>query len=1299
MKKMIAILCVVVLAASAVIGVTNVRSSNKIKGLNEDLASMQDLIKENQKNMDALTEEVAEKAEALTVKEAEIETLTADVADKAEQIEQLTADVADKEAKIESLTADVADKTAQITALNATVETHAAEIAALTEQASAAQAQIDTLAAESAEKNAQIETLSADLTSAQQKLQLIIDTITGTDAEEASEPEEALPALPQTDDVIRGFQVMETREDPLLNATLIRFEHQQTGAELIYIANDDINRAFALSFLTDAVDDTGLPHALEHMLINGSEKYPSSSLFFNLQFQTYNTGMNAYTTSRFTYYPVSSLSEAQLLKLADFYTDSCFHPAFLADENTFRTQIWRYRLENADADLALEGTLYSEVLGRQTLEDTARTNALRLLFPGAQAGNVFAGDPDRIPDLTCDLLTAYHAQYYHPSNCVAFLYGQLTDYAAFLELLDGYFSAYERKEVTRAEDAYTPIEAPIVQSFAYPVEQDFDPEDATAVCYGIVCPGLKQDPNQELALITLSQLLGSEASDFQQALKAALPSGTFSVALEQDGPEDALMIYAYNINPENAELFRQTVDAQLAAIAENGIPQDQLDGIMAQLSISTLLIREMNDPLQTVIQPMLTYYTGLGRIWGLQEYQATLMQMDDLNREGVYAQAVGQWLIDSASTVLATTAPVPGAREQKDAEQAQALAEIKAGMTEEEIAAIVELSNAPADADDASAYVAQLQAVTVESLPDEVKQYAVSDQIDDMGVRHIDATAAVSGVGHVSLYLDAAGLAQEDIHWFNLYTSLIGNLDTAAHTKAELLPLLSRYLLGGSIELSVIEPEAGGYHPYLCMSWLAQDDDLATGYDLMRELLFDTKTDDPALLLEQVQALKSALKSGVNANPLSVQLYRAIAVHDEAYRYLTYATQLEYCDFLTEAEQLLKEDPDAAVAKLESIRQYFNNSANAVVLFAGSEESAALNRTAADAFLAGLEQREIEAAVYDLPVPAAKEGLIIESGVQNNLLLADYDALGVESFDAGLHVITTLVQDAYLFPLLRDQYGVYTPNHGVFEREGMYICTYRDPNIDETYAVLEQLPEQIAALDLDQETLDGYILRTYSNIAMPEGELSGALTAALNTLQGIPQDRKQAWLHQIKQVTPEAVKETAPLYAALAESGVRSTSGSASVLQAHAEAFDQILNPFGAQDSAQTVLNDIAEGDVYYDAVRFAFEHGLMEAVSEDSFGVAKDAVVGDWALGVFQMLGGIGTQVDATEALSRIGLLPPEITADAPMTRTDLTGACNVLCQMVEIEPIDTTLPDSESDNATRGDVALLLMRLDAVE
>ncbi|MBO4883852.1 MAG: insulinase family protein, partial [Clostridia bacterium] len=210
-------------------------------------------------------------------------------------------------------------------------------------------------------------------------------------------------ALPAVGDVVYGFEVKEIREFPMIDAQIVRFEHQKTGAELFYIANDDTNRVFDLTFFTDAIDRTGLPHVFEHSTLDGSEKYPSKALFFNLSYQTYNTYMNAFTMDRLTSYPVASLSEAQLLKYADYYTDSCLHPMILEDESIFREEAWRYRLESEDAPLTIEGTVYSEMMGATTQSSAAYMNSMKVTFPGSMVGNEYGGFPAYIPDMTWEM--------------------------------------------------------------------------------------------------------------------------------------------------------------------------------------------------------------------------------------------------------------------------------------------------------------------------------------------------------------------------------------------------------------------------------------------------------------------------------------------------------------------------------------------------------------------------------------------------------------------------------------------------------------------------------------------------------------------------------------------------------------------------------------------------------------------------------------------------------------------------------------------------------------------------------
>ena len=1065
--------------------------------------------------------------------------------------------------------------------------------------------------------------------------------------------------LPAVGDTVEGFTVQEIRDFPLLGAEAILFEHDRTGAHLMYIANNDTNRVFDLTFFTRAIDNTGLPHVFEHATLNGSDKYPSTALFFNLMYQTYNTFMNALTSSLYTTYPVASLSEAQLLRYADFYTDSCLHPSILEKESIYREEAWRYRMADMDDELTIEGTVYSEMLAATNLNSMAYLNILRTAFPGSTIGNESGGDPEYIPDMTWDGLKEYHDTFYHPSNCMVYLYGQFEDYAAFLRLLDEAFAPYERREFTFEDAGYTPITEPVEASYAFPVEAGSDTENRTNCFYAFVCPGLKDDPQEELILNTLTDLLIVDASPLQQQLKKVLPSGTFATYIEMDAPEDAIVFYAANINPEDAAVFKETVDSVLAEVAETGFAQDLVDGVMSSLSMSVKLSREDSSVGTNLIAagPLVSCYASTGDPFNYLDYVAGMENMDAWNQEGLYKAAISDWLLNSTTTALATTYPEPGLREELDAAEAARLAEVKASLSEEELQAIIEQTNAEKQSEDASAYVAQLQAVTVASLPEEMREYTVSDVMGEDGIRRLNAQADVDGVGQTLLLLDAAGLPQEDIHWFALYTTLLGEMDTSEHTKEELASLMTRYLYNGQIRLSLL-PRYGtkDFHPYLRAGWIAADEDLAAGYDLVYELLYGTQFTDTETLLGKIQQTKATLKSSINNSPYSAQLYRSFGAYVPLYAYYDYFNFLAYYAFLEEAEQLMEASPEMVAAKLEEIQNFFHNRANAIAAYAGSTEGIEVNASLADAFLEKLDDQPLEPAVYDFGKPAASEALIVDSAVQYNCVVSDFETIGLPEYTADLAAVSSLISDVYLMPMLREQYGVYTPLHGFVDDGGAYFISYRDPNITETYQVYEELPAFLSELEIDQETLDGYILSNYSTYAMPEGELSGAISAMTSRLSEEPEDLKLQYMRELKALTPETLHAYAAAYEAMMENGLRFTAGGAAAISAHEELFDTVLNPFGTVDTSAdpATLGDLA-CELYplftgldgspEEAVAFFAENGIMDPESAADETISAAAVEEFLAF----LSQAIGVPYEADVAAT-----------DEPLTKGEMSGIVN---------------------------------------
>lgn len=84
------------------------------------------------------------------------------------------------------------------------------------------------------------------------------------------------------------------------------FRHDATGTECMSVSNDDENKTFGVVFRTPVEDSTGIPHILEHSVLNGSKKYPVKEPFVELIKGSLHTFINAFTYPDRTCYPVAS---------------------------------------------------------------------------------------------------------------------------------------------------------------------------------------------------------------------------------------------------------------------------------------------------------------------------------------------------------------------------------------------------------------------------------------------------------------------------------------------------------------------------------------------------------------------------------------------------------------------------------------------------------------------------------------------------------------------------------------------------------------------------------------------------------------------------------------------------------------------------------------------------------------------------------------------------------------------------------------------------------------------------------
>ena len=178
-------------------------------------------------------------------------------------------------------------------------------------------------------------------------------------------------------DQLHGFTVLTREELPEIDGTAYALSHRKSGARLLYLANDDANKAFSIAFKTPPADDTGVFHILEHSVLCGSDKFPVKEPFVDLLKSSMQTFLNAMTFPDKTLYPVASTNDQDLLNLADVYLDAVLHPAIYHKRAIFEQEGWHYELA-ADAEADEGDSIAGDVVAATEAEDgQARARAQR----------------------------------------------------------------------------------------------------------------------------------------------------------------------------------------------------------------------------------------------------------------------------------------------------------------------------------------------------------------------------------------------------------------------------------------------------------------------------------------------------------------------------------------------------------------------------------------------------------------------------------------------------------------------------------------------------------------------------------------------------------------------------------------------------------------------------------------------------------------------------------------------------------------------------------------------------------
>lgn len=224
-----------------------------------------------------------------------------------------------------------------------------------------------------------------------------------------------------------GFVLEYEQHFPEYDFTAYLYKHKTYNCPFLYIKTKDQHNFFSTSFRTTNTDDSGISHILEHLVLQGSEKYPVRSIFNEMRKRSFATFMNGFTSIEWTSFPFSTTNSKDYFNLLDIYLDSTFHPSLT--EEIFKSECHHLEFEipnNSSSSLRHTGVVYNEMIGEQSRPANRFSNLIRRnLYDDSVLGLNYGGDPQKISRLTLESVKEYHKKYYHPSNAIFFHYGSI----------------------------------------------------------------------------------------------------------------------------------------------------------------------------------------------------------------------------------------------------------------------------------------------------------------------------------------------------------------------------------------------------------------------------------------------------------------------------------------------------------------------------------------------------------------------------------------------------------------------------------------------------------------------------------------------------------------------------------------------------------------------------------------------------------------------------------------------------------------------------------------------------------
>ena len=935
----------------------------------------------------------------------------------------------------------------------------------------------------------------------------------------------------------------------------IYLKHQKSGARVVLLRNDDVNKAFTIAFRTPPFNHSGMPHIMEHSVLCGSKKFPVKEPFVDLLKSSLNTFLNAMTYSDKTIYPVSSCNDKDFHNLVDIYMDAVLNPNLYTNDLIMKQEGWHYEL-NEKGELIYNGVVYNEMKGAfSNPQEVLESISQRSLFPDNVYGFESGGIPENIPELTQEDFINFHKKYYHPSNSYIIIYGNFND--DILDFLDEeYLSKYDKIQVSSQISEQKPFkELKEVQS-EYFVNDDSLLKDNTQMAFSI---GLNKDISQEdkAALDIISKvLIDAQGSPIERSI---IDNGIGDVVY--GGFIDEMLQPVFKICVEGSEAskkdqFVDTILSTIKSVKEEGIKRKALEGIINYLEFRT---REANygGMSKGIIYAMASLSTLLyddNAPFEFAYYDKIFTFLREKLNTTYYEDLIDKYILNNPHRSLVVLSPSTTVKEKEEKALREKLDKYQNSLSKEEIEKIIkdterlkEYQRTP-DSKEASNSIPIL---TKEDLDLNVLEFSnIEKSIDNVKVLYHDYQT--NGIMYSSLLFNVKTIDNDLMPYVGIYAKLLGKLDTLNYSYKDLYEELQINTGGFGADFIGIRKTKD---EYLSISTSNLYNKNSEALNLIKEIIINTKFDQKTRILECLKNFKSAKESLFSERGNSVASTLAQASFDELANYSEMFNGVAFYDLVCQLINDYDNQYPVLLNNLQNIQEKLISKDN--LLLSVTSDSYQDFEESFNDLVNDLPVKNNNTHIYEY-IPNKKHiAYLTPYNVSYVASAVSFKDLDIE-YSGVFNVLEKILNTDYLWNNVRVLGGAYGCGVTININKFIAFASYRDPNVKETIETYLKVKDYIENLDLDDKELLKYIIGTIGDYDYPKSASGKGFTSLVAYLSGKTKEEMIKTKEQIINCKLEDIKELAKVFDYFNKNHVDVVIGNENKINSSKEIFDEV---------------------------------------------------------------------------------------------------------------------------------------------